>query len=184
MAYAIKTSFGKGRVSVGAFKNLTKKKRKKAKTQLNRIGKLLYRRVLLNITKPAMSHSQLNRLGNPYAKSGGRIIRSSKLGGLKSYQIMTRSGDLAKSLDYAVIDSRFGSRQSLYIYFDEEKNDAREYIKSVIKGSNLLVGRDVINETLSKTNRTETIKFMREHIEQSEMMFTQKDIRKILRISK
>lgn len=180
MAYKIKTAFVGGRVKAGTFEKLIKQKRKAAKKMMKRLGNLLYRRVLANVTKSPMPTSTLKRLGNPYAKKHSKI-QTSRLGGLKHYQIMTRNNKLAESLDYAVVDSRFGSRQILYIYF---KKNSPAYVKYVVKGTKYMYGRDVINETLSRTNKDETIALLRKHLEESDVILTQKDIRKILRFKR
>lgn len=183
MAYKIKTAFVGGRVKAGTFEKLIKQKRKAAKKMMNRLGNLLYRRVLANVTKSPIPTSTLTSRGSPYSLKHSKI-QTSKLGGLKHYQIMTRSGKLAESLDYAVVDSRFGSRQILYIYF---KKNAPDYVKLIVKGpptSKIIHGRDVINETLSRTNKDETIALLRKHLEESDVILTQKDIRKILRFKR
>ena len=182
MAYKIETSFTGGRVKVGAFEALIRKKRKASKKEMNRLGNILFRRVMKNITKPPIPLDELRRRGHPYAKRHSRI-QTSKLGGLKSYQIMTRSSGLADSLEYSVVDSRFGSTQTLYIYF---RRDAPDHVKWVVKGTRFtkMHPRDVINETLAKTNKAETIKFLRDQLEASDVILNQKEIRKIVRIGR
>jgi|TARA_Y100000289_G_scaffold14595_1_gene13703 hypothetical protein len=180
MPYKIKTITKRGRVKAGAVSKLRKEKRRQSKIQMERLGNILYRRVLQDITKPAIPLGRLRALGHPYAKKHGSI-QTSKLGGLKSYQIMTRTGKLAESLDFKVVSSKMGSQQTLYVFF---KKDSPAYVKHVVKGTKFMLGRDVINEVLSKTNRQHTIKFMTQHLMNTGTVLNQKDIRKILRIGR
>ncbi len=180
MAYKIKT-FTKGRVSAGRIRKLKKDKRKASNLQLERLGRILFNRVMYNISKPSIPLSTLAYRGFPYSKKRNRSINTSKLGGLKNYQIMTRSGKLSESLDYSVVSSQFSSQQILYIFF---KPNSPAYVKYVIQGTEIMFGRDVINETLSRTNKDEVIDFISSGIKNSDAVLNQRDIRKLLRFGR
>ena len=121
-----------------------------AKRASKKIGEVMHDEVSMNLSSKKHSLEDLSTMDNPYARRHGEV-KSTRLG-MKPYEIHDRTGALKKALR---VDHRFtGELLSSKVQFDMNGAD---YIKDVLQGTRVMLGRDVISGTMNQQSTRDRV---------------------------
>ena len=114
-----------------------------AKSGLTKAADDMYKKIIQNVSKYPVNSASLRRLGHPFAKDGASS--PAVLGpewAKKPWMIHKDKGNVVDSIKYHI---RTGSKAPRAVFFYDYKET---YVKYVIKGTSIMVGRDVIWQTM------------------------------------
>lgn len=125
---------------------------------LDYYAKKAYGEMISNASRRDRTQSELDELGNPFARKYGNQGNARILGGdwtKKPWMIHAQDNDnVVRSIRYKM-EKKSGKSQAVFHY-----RYRSNYVKYVVKGTQVMVGRNVILETL-KANKSKIPKSFR-----------------------
>lgn len=109
-------------------------------------AEVLHSAVRENMSSTDHSKADLQRLDHPYADRHGSI-RSTRLGGMKPYEIHDQDGKMLRALGVTHWQNQHGFGSSVKF-----NDSVAPHAKYVVNGTRLMLGRDVIGETLNESS--------------------------------
>ena len=123
---------------------------KAANDALEKQAQKQYRNIVANASRKDHTLNDLQRLGHPYAKENRSGIQGSMLGAefaQKPFMIHARKGAVVRSIRYQIKDSSTGPKAVFHYRY------TAPYVKYVVKGTEVMFGRNVILDTLNMNEK-------------------------------